>query len=225
MSEFEKSPTPRPLIRPGRCRRNFWSPRSFLRGGGRPVPALPSAEGLVTVKPPSGFLVLARAKGGGNPLGTETRVAVWLPRCYQPSQCQDEPGALAAILDHRVGARLDLLGICSAWSRAGLLISGSSTEFERAERCSDSRDVLFRSERYSGRMPRPRNERQALEEERDVELPAKLAKYRRDLDAIPATDETRREFVEWQIRFAEKRMTDVCGRLARGVGREADGGE
>lgn len=74
-------------------------------------------------------------------------------------------------------------------------------------------------------MPRPRTERQALEEERDVELPAKLAKYRRDLDAIPPSDKTRREFVEWQIRFAEKRMADVCARLARGVGREADGGE
>jgi hypothetical protein len=62
-------------------------------------------------------------------------------------------------------------------------------------------------------MPRPRNERQALEEERDVELPAQLAKYRRDLDAIPPTDKTRREFVEWKIRFAEKRMADVCARL------------
>ncbi len=62
-------------------------------------------------------------------------------------------------------------------------------------------------------MPRPRNERQALEEERDVELPAQLAKYRRDLDATPASDKTRREFIEWQIRFAEKRMADVCARL------------
>lgn len=63
-------------------------------------------------------------------------------------------------------------------------------------------------------MPRPRNERQALEEERDVELPAQLAKYRRDLDATPPTDKMRREFVEWQIRFAEKRVADVCTRLA-----------
>jgi hypothetical protein len=63
-------------------------------------------------------------------------------------------------------------------------------------------------------MPRPRNERQALEEERDVELPAQLAQYRRDLDAIPPGDKRRREFVEWQIRFAEKRMADVCARLA-----------
>jgi hypothetical protein len=34
-------------------------------------------------------------------------------------------------------------------------------------------------------MPRPRNERQPLEEERGVELPAQLAQYRRDLDATP----------------------------------------
>jgi hypothetical protein len=62
-------------------------------------------------------------------------------------------------------------------------------------------------------MPRPRNERQALEEERDVELPAQLAQYRRDLDATPREDKTRREFIEWQIRFAEKRMADVRARL------------
>jgi hypothetical protein len=73
-------------------------------------------------------------------------------------------------------------------------------------------------------MPRPRNERQSLEEERDVELPAQLAQYRRDLAAIPPTDKTRREFVEWQIRFAEKRLADVCARFAREVEGEADGG-
>ena len=63
-------------------------------------------------------------------------------------------------------------------------------------------------------MPRPRNERQSLEEERDVELPARLAQYRRDLDATSNGDKTRREFIEWQIRFAEKRLADVCARLA-----------
>jgi len=63
-------------------------------------------------------------------------------------------------------------------------------------------------------MPRPLTERQALEQERDVELPAQLAKYRRDLEATPREDKTRREFHEWQIRFAEKRMADVCARLA-----------
>ena len=69
-------------------------------------------------------------------------------------------------------------------------------------------------------MPRPRNERQSLEEERDVELPAQIARYRRELEAIPLTDKTRREFIEWQIRFAEKRMADVCARLATMPGEE-----
>lgn len=63
-------------------------------------------------------------------------------------------------------------------------------------------------------MPRPRNERQALEEERDVELPGQLAKYRRDLDAAPRENKVRREFLEWQIRSAERRMRDVVARLA-----------
>jgi len=66
-------------------------------------------------------------------------------------------------------------------------------------------------------MPQSRNERQAFEEERDVELPAQLAQYRLELEAISLTDKRRREFVEWQIRFAEKRLADVCARLARGV--------
>ena len=47
-----------------------------------------------------------------------------------------------------------------------------------------------------------------------MELPAQLAKYRRDLDATPRRDKTRREVIEWQIRFAEKRMVDVLARLA-----------
>lgn len=55
-----------------------------------------------------------------------------------------------------------------------------------------------------------------------MELPAQLAKYRRDLDAIPPTDKTRREFVEWKIRFAEKRMADVCARRVKVVDRESD---
>ena len=71
-------------------------------------------------------------------------------------------------------------------------------------------------------MPRPRNERQALEEERDVELPTQLGAYRRDLDATPLGDEVRREFLEWQIRHAEKRMAEVCARLGKVVDRESD---
>ena len=45
-------------------------------------------------------------------------------------------------------------------------------------------------------------------------MPAQLAQYRRNLEAIPPGDKRRREFVEWQIRCAEKRMANVCARLA-----------
>jgi hypothetical protein len=38
-------------------------------------------------------------------------------------------------------------------------------------------------------------------------------RYRLLADAILPTDKRRREFVEWQIRFGEKRMADVCARL------------
>ena len=42
------------------------------------------------------------------------------------------------------------------------------------------------------------------------------------LDTIPPTDKTRREFLEWKIRFAEKGMADVCARLVKVVDRESD---
>jgi hypothetical protein len=64
-------------------------------------------------------------------------------------------------------------------------------------------------------MPPPRYDRQALEHERDVELPAQLAGYKRDLEATPRENKERRERLEWQIRRAEKRMADVKTRLAR----------
>ena len=63
-------------------------------------------------------------------------------------------------------------------------------------------------------MPRPRSERQALENERD-ELPAQLANYQRELDAMPSESKERRERPEWQIKRAEKRMADVKARLAK----------
>jgi len=63
-------------------------------------------------------------------------------------------------------------------------------------------------------MPRPRTERQALEHERDVELPAQLAGYRRELDATPPTFRERRERIEWQIRRAEMRLATIKTRLA-----------
>jgi hypothetical protein len=61
-------------------------------------------------------------------------------------------------------------------------------------------------------MPRPRNERQALEEEL-AELPAQIAVYQRDLSATPAHDKTRREIREWQIRERVKRLAEIEARL------------
>jgi septal ring factor EnvC (AmiA/AmiB activator) len=60
-------------------------------------------------------------------------------------------------------------------------------------------------------MPRPLNERQALERERD-ELPAQLAAYQKELEATPATFKERRERLEWQIRLAQRRMAEVEAR-------------
>jgi len=93
----------------------------------------------------------------------------------------------------------------------------SSLDFAQVERGSGLWDFLFRQERPLSLcdMPRPRNERQALEDERDVELPTQLVKYRRDLAATTARgQDAGASFIEWQIRSAEKRMADVCARLA-----------
>jgi len=62
-------------------------------------------------------------------------------------------------------------------------------------------------------MPRPRNERQAIEEEL-AELPEQIAAYQRELAATPAPDKTRREMREWQVRRAQKRLAEVEARLA-----------
>jgi uncharacterized lipoprotein YddW (UPF0748 family) len=62
-------------------------------------------------------------------------------------------------------------------------------------------------------MPVPHSERQALERERR-ELPDQLATYQRELDATPPPHEQRREWLEWQIRRVQKRMTEVERRLA-----------
>ena len=66
-------------------------------------------------------------------------------------------------------------------------------------------------------MPRPRWERQSLEEEL-AELPSQLADYRRELASKPAEDKTRREWLEWHIRRVQKRMADIEARLARAGG-------
>jgi hypothetical protein len=61
-------------------------------------------------------------------------------------------------------------------------------------------------------MPRPQNERQALEQELE-ELPTQIAAYRRELDATPLDRKERRENLEWRIRRDERRMADVRARL------------
>jgi hypothetical protein len=64
-------------------------------------------------------------------------------------------------------------------------------------------------------MPRPRNERQSLERELREELPAQLAVYRQELENAPVINKTRREWLEWQIRNAQKRMVEIERRLAK----------
>jgi hypothetical protein len=64
-------------------------------------------------------------------------------------------------------------------------------------------------------MPRPRNERKSLERELREELPAQLAVYRQELEDAPVISKTRREWLEWQIRNAQKRMVEIERRLAK----------
>jgi uncharacterized protein involved in exopolysaccharide biosynthesis len=61
-------------------------------------------------------------------------------------------------------------------------------------------------------MPRPFNERQALEKER-AELPGRIAVYQRELADI-ATTMARWEFLDRQIRNAQNRLEHVGARLA-----------
>ena len=64
-------------------------------------------------------------------------------------------------------------------------------------------------------MPPPRYDRQALEQERDVEIPAQLASYQRELDATPIEFTERRERLEWLIRRVQKRMARLETWLAQ----------
>jgi hypothetical protein len=61
-------------------------------------------------------------------------------------------------------------------------------------------------------MPSPLNERQSLEQER-AELPDQITAYQQEL-AAGLADKTRREWLDWQIRRAQKRMVEVEARLA-----------
>jgi chromosome segregation ATPase len=62
-------------------------------------------------------------------------------------------------------------------------------------------------------MPRPRAERQAIEEEL-AELPAQIAKHKREIAATPPQETERRENLEWRIRRDEKRVAELRARLA-----------
>jgi hypothetical protein len=62
-------------------------------------------------------------------------------------------------------------------------------------------------------MPRPLDERQSLEQERD-ELSAQIATDQRELAPTTDQDRTRREFLEWRIRRAQSRIALIEARLA-----------
>jgi len=64
-------------------------------------------------------------------------------------------------------------------------------------------------------MPRPLNERQSLEMERD-ELLGQVAAYRQESENAPVISRGRREWLEWQIRNVQKRMVEIERRLAKG---------
>jgi hypothetical protein len=71
--------------------------------------------------------------------------------------------------------------------RAGLADSTGSSQRGRS---LAARAIIFP-------MPPPRYDRQALEQERDVEIPAQIADYQRELDATPIEFTERRERLEW----------------------------
>jgi hypothetical protein len=62
-------------------------------------------------------------------------------------------------------------------------------------------------------MPRPLDERQSLEQERD-ELTAQIATDQRELAATTDQDQTRREFLVWRIKRAQNRIALIETRLA-----------
>jgi hypothetical protein len=66
-------------------------------------------------------------------------------------------------------------------------------------------------------MPRPRTERQAIEEELN-ELTVHLAERQREFAVMPRDNREQREALEWRIRRGEKRMADLRARLQRASG-------
>jgi len=67
-------------------------------------------------------------------------------------------------------------------------------------------------------MPPPRYDRQALEQERDVEIPGQIASYQRELEATPIEFTERRERLQWQIRRVENRLAEIAARLVQAGG-------
>lgn len=66
-------------------------------------------------------------------------------------------------------------------------------------------------------MPRPKSEREALQEELN-ELPSLIAGHQAELDATRVEDKERRENLLWRIRRDEQRIAELTKRLARANG-------
>ena len=64
-------------------------------------------------------------------------------------------------------------------------------------------------------MPAPKDDRAALERERD-ELPALITTYENQLLATPIEEMEKRERLRWQLRLAEKRLAEINARLTEG---------
>jgi hypothetical protein len=62
-------------------------------------------------------------------------------------------------------------------------------------------------------VPRPRTERQSIEEEL-AELPAQLASYRSEQARTPREDRVRWQYLDWQIRNTQNRLKALKARLA-----------
>ena len=92
----------------------------------------------------------------------------------------------------------------------------SAPWFRLAGLTSRATPVLLAARAIILSMPRPTNERQALERELREALPARLAAYQQELAAASA-DKVRREQIEWQIRRVEARMATVRAWLAENV--------
>jgi hypothetical protein len=100
----------------------------------------------------------------------------------------------------------------NTWRRAGLS-GGWRISWEFRGRITRPALIAWTERDNQNSVPRPLNERQSLEQERE-ELPAQLAAYRNELEN-GSPKRARRERLEWQIREREKRLAEVEARLAK----------